>query len=277
MKAKRENIFNQENSSVLYLDKVTTESLRQLINPDSNVLAIVINDFADSRQCEYSSRKIRSSKSKTAYKVAEGIQREGDAIYDAADNPEQLKVYLKNITKNHKRIRDFFPDGFSPIDKLRLQLQEEWPQSSTLGNFANNPAFAGLVRYFKEGTGGAGPHTDVVSWDLPEDMLALAILFQIAANVYLSMPEKGGELTLWDFGLYPEKTYKAYLDKSSAYALDLSLLPPPSVTITPKVGQLILFNASLVHSVSDSFGGDRITTSTFIGYVSDDQPLKIFS
>jgi len=277
MIAKRLNIHRLNDPHVLYANDLTLEAITKLLSPDSPILAVVINNFTDLETCRTSSNKIRNSSQKSSYKVASGIKREGDAIYDAANDPDQLLEYLKNIPKNHQRTRGFFGSDFTPIDKLRLQMQELWPKSSTLGTFSDTPAYAGLIRHFMEGCGGADPHSDVVGWDLPSDPTAQSMSTQLAGNIYLTMPKEGGNLSLWDFGLFPQKTYQAFRDANSKYALDASLLPQPKVTITPEVGQLILFNANFIHSVSKCIGGDRITTSAFIGYASDEQPLKFFS
>ena len=115
---------------------------------------------------------------------------------------------------------------------------------------------------------------DVLAWDLPANSPEGGLKLQFAANVYMQVPRSGGELVVWPVSLDREK----YLElNTGSYGVDASKLGVEPTIITPKVGELILFNCRLVHAVNDNDECDRVAASCFVGYRGHSLPLPMWS
>src|SRR5262245_51389462 len=98
------------------------------------------------------------------------------------------------------------------------------------------------------------PHFD----SLPPD---LTLDGQFSANVYLKVPEHGGELDVWNHPtLSPDEIHDDQLGRDWR-----SMLPPP-IRIRPAVGDLILINTRKPHAVCSFARGERVSIQCFIGY-----------
>jgi predicted 2-oxoglutarate/Fe(II)-dependent dioxygenase YbiX len=165
-----------------------------------------------------------------------------------------------------------------PIDRFRLEIDEAWGRGAKLGNLhlaKNLKAFAGLVRIFSQGSG-TEIHLDKLAWDLEQiDQANTEVMIQLAVNVYLDLPESGGEVKLWRISP-DKKEYEKYRNKNS-YGLDEGKMPKPDLVFKPKIGDLWLFRASELHQVVEAGKGRRVTQSCFVGFRGDDEYLIIWS
>ncbi|MFM7852644.1 MAG: hypothetical protein ACKO96_12205, partial [Flammeovirgaceae bacterium] len=152
------------------------------------------------------------------YENAPLIGRIGQAFFESQTSAETTERYWKNAICWVRMMREVCQPYLTPIDKLRLEMDEVWPMGSSLGSLEGRRMFAGLARVFKEGAY-AEAHQDVLSWDTPESISAKKISGQIAANTYLKMPKHGGELKLWRVELSREEYEKIKIKDS--YGLDL--------------------------------------------------------
>jgi len=163
----------------------------------------------------------------------------------------------------------------SPVDRLRLELDDIWTYGCNLAKLGDKKTFAGVVREYKE-TSSAEPHCDVIAWDILESHKdQTTVINQIAANVYLKTSESGGELVLWDE--WPTQSKYNMAHNAEGIGLDSKKILPPKLEITPKQGDLILFNSMRIHSVKEIKTSVRMTWACFIGYSRTDAPLVIWS
>jgi 2OG-Fe(II) oxygenase superfamily len=209
------------------------------------------------------------------YANAPDIGRVGQAYFETIDDPEKREVYYANAATWIRALRDLCAPFACPMDTLRLQLQETWPAGATLETIDNRPMFVGLARVFENGAG-AHPHQDVLARDAPAGCArARTLRAQLAANVYLKPAASGGELEIW----LRKPTNGEYetLRMPGSYGVDRTLIGEPDLVLTPRTGDLILFNAHNLHAVRPAGGGPRITMSTFIGYRGQHQPLTYCS
>lgn len=152
-----------------------------------------------------------------------------------------------------------------------------WPSGAKLASYDNKKMFSGLVRVFKEGAS-AEPHQDIFMRDAPELIEKLNIKEQIAFNIYFDIPERGGEIELWNWKA-TDSDFDSLRnsDPALSYSFDRNKIPACNIKYKPAKGEILLFNPRHVHAVSASFGKPRLTISTFIGYTAENEPLVLWS
>lgn len=196
------------------------------------------------------------------YEKAPGIGKVGFPYYDTAGDHEFEAKYWANALEWIRTVRAAFWPYLSPIDRLRLDLDEQWSQGARLLRDAiNRPAFAGLSRVFEDG-GEALPHLDRLEWDAAIGRFKASPAAQVAMNVYMKIPARGGELAIWR--VKPDRRRYEELRIPGSYGLRRELLGEPDAVIEPQPGELILFDAQNVHAVYKSSGGPRVTVSFFV-------------
>ena len=161
----------------------------------------------------------------------------------------------------------------TPVDRLRVEIGDSWANGCNLATISGNKLFAGLVREFKENSY-AEPHNDVLAWDVTGNN-STSVTNQLAANVYLKTSLVGGELILWN--VWPTKSEYNAIKIDGSYGIDKNKIISPQIMITPKEGELILFNSMRIHSVEKIQSGSRMTWTCFVGYSDEKKPLVVWS
>jgi hypothetical protein len=259
---------------IIYEDKPIAKAVREVLTGNAHVLRVPT--FFSKAACERMARIVDGSDMTGAYLNAPEIKRTGRAYFERGRgaNAEAVLDYDTNAVSWMAQMRDAAAPMQLPIDRLRLTLDDLWPAGATVATIEGTRAFCGLMRIFEPGAS-AEPHMDVLAWDVTEGHPDGELAGQAAANVYLTMPESGGELTIWPMTL----DYEAYQRhrRPGSYGLTIEALSCQPVTLKPEVGELIIFNSNLVHAVEPGRGGDRVTASCFIGYRADNSPLIFWS
>jgi 2OG-Fe(II) oxygenase superfamily len=151
-------------------------------------------------------------------------------------------------------MRGFATPALAPIDKLRLELDEQFDEGASVASFQGRKMLTGIARITRAASSHLSaeqPHFDA----LPEKYARLDA--QLAANIYLQVPGAGGELEIWDVPpLHP----------MSQVPDDWRAMLPGSIKIRPQQGELIIFNCRRPHAVGEFTGTDRVTAQTFIGW-----------
>lgn len=261
-----------KNFSVIWDKEIKQSGLVSLLRKE--VAAVRIPNYYDQELCATITERLLSSEHYGNYVNAPKIARIGQAYFESQASTKSKERYEKMSTRWIREIREGCTPYLSPIDKLRLELDEVWSPGAKLGRIGDTKLFAGLARHFGEGSE-AEPHTDVLEWDAPNEADAQSLKGQLATNTYLSVPEEGGELTLWD--VWPTKAEFEEMRAPGSYGLKRELLPDPAVTIRPEAGELIIFNPTRVHAVEKIKKGSRVTWSSFVGFVDTETPLTIWS
>jgi hypothetical protein len=202
-----------------------------------------------------------------------GGKRLGIPFFDTRLHPELLDEYYAEALPAQRRLRQIFAPFLSPIDKLRLELQEIWPYGALPENLTGRNLFIGLGRVFEKDVDGA-PHQDILRRDTPEAK-ARTIQAQLGSNIYLQCPSTGGELEIWHL-YFADDECEQYIAPGS-HGIDRSRLPAPTVVIKPEPGDLILFNSESLHAVTAVNAETRVSISSFIGYRGIDAPLTMWS
>jgi hypothetical protein len=158
------------------------------------------------------------------------------------------------------------------LDPLRICLErigEVWGAPPEAARIAGRPVMAGTVR---ESNGGLRVHFDNVAREFPHGLFDQRLLAQLAINVYLMMPETGGETTIW------RRTWEPADEAARiGFGYDREVVSGvQSVTVRPEPGDALVFNPRFYHSVAGGQGGRRVSVAMFIG-ITTDGTLAIWS
>ena len=254
---------------ILITEVLDGESISAL--NDDKLLAVVVRNFYRPELAEDLSSKILSSSEVAQYthELADGdmlvqkyfgVDRLGfpfNLTYHAKEHDPLVEQYYREARVGIERMRTLSAPGISPIDKLRLVLDEVYPDGATVAAFEGRKMLAGIGRITKAELSymsAEQPHFDA----LPERYAQLD--GQLAANIYLKVPDKGGELELWDV---------APVNPLSEAPEDWRAVLPQSIKIKPEVGDLVIFNCRRPHAVCEFQGDDRVSVQMFMGYQKD--------
>jgi len=231
-----------------------------------DVLALRIKRFVRLDAAQEIAERIASHWSLSAYRNTPELVRVGESHYETHDpngttNNEALQSYLDNADLLMEEIRKACSPHESPLDKLWSMLGEEFGVERA--RIAGREMFAGIGRVFPEGTE-LLPHNDSLARDAPGVPIGAELNGQLAANVYLRVPEQGGQLQLWEVRPSAEDL-QAWRAPGSEYGTDRTLVPPPDLEIQIAPGDLVLIDATKLHGVARQIRGSRISLSCFLG------------
>lgn len=207
------------------------------------------------------------------YLNAPSIGRIGMAFYEAENQAPLMASYFESVFENIDELRRRCAPYVSPIDLLRCVLDEAWPAGAQLETLYGRKMYVGLSRVIKPGVTFLAHH-DIFAKDAPDSFQARSLQAQMAANVYLSMPDTGGALHVWSKALSPEKFDEM---RGDSYGIDPAVLGDPALEVRPNVGDLLLFNSRHMHAVTPGTDGVRLSLSCFVGYRGPAMPLSFWS
>ncbi len=207
------------------------------------------------------------------FNKAYDIGKIGLAHYEI-DSPQKFDLYHSEALENTWQLRNIFEPYFSPIDKVRLLLEEVWPAGAQLEMLYGKKCFVGICRVMEPSVELLA-HNDRLDRDSPDSLQARSLVSQLSACVYIQVPDEGGGLRLW---MKEPRNEEEYLKLCSGnYGIELHKLGQPIHVIEPKCGDLIIFNIRKYHGVAPAKGKARINVGAFIGYRSIHQPLTYWS
>jgi len=254
------------------VDRLEQQHILDIVN--GKLDAIRIKNFCSAEVCQEISEKVLNSSLYGRYVNAPKIGRVGQAFFESQACEKSKLQYAQKSVLWMKQLREECEPNLTPIDKIRLELDEAWEKGAIVHSLDGTKMFAGLVREFATGSC-AEPHQDILSWDAKGVWDAEVVRSQVAINVYMRVPEEGGELVLWPRSL-TAKEYETFQIPGS-YGVRRDVLGSPSQVITPEAGELIMFNPRNVHAVDEIKKGLRVTWSMFAGIVSQDTPVVMWS
>lgn len=267
---------------VLERDDLQATDVLAVAESGSGSLAVMVRDYYSKAACdEMAARLLAAPQLWTSYPVgsgAEHIGTSGGALFNCVGDElsSDCIEYFEKAPSRNRALREVLAPWIHPADRVRIELDNEWPAGATLLRVEGRPSFYGLCRLVRAG-GGIEPHTDRADWDLPRPETA-GFRTQLFLNVYLSQAEYGGDLELWDIEVPKKSDYDALRSKEASYALDRDLLPESTETISVEPGTLLIAAASKPHAVTPCAGaGQRLSVSGFIGYSGPHAPLYAFS
>jgi hypothetical protein len=148
-----------------------------------------------------------------------------------------------------------------PLEHIVTRLAECWQGPVTPVTVGERPLFAGMIREF---SGGARIHFDEVVREFPGVFDSVPIA-QFGFNCHLSMPEEGGDLTVYRRRWQPRDDHHRV-----GYGWDRLIVDgEPSLTIRAEAGDAVIFDSRNYHSVAANTAGRRVTLSFFIGVTAE--------
>jgi hypothetical protein len=183
--------------------------------------------------------------------------------------------HSRNTPRWFAQCRKIFDPYLSPIEKLLLELQQQWPLGCRLQSFASRLAFTGLLRAVPDG-GKADVHQDMTKWDIRHIAEAQDLGTVLSCVCYLDCAEAGGLLELWNHGFIDEAEYNR-CKTPNHYGIDRRFVGEPAVVLTPHPGDMIIFNAQKLHAVTCTKSNRRrLTQSAFIAYRGPNRELSTY-
>ena len=215
-----------------------------------------------------------------------------------SEGAEAVERYFEESTHQMRQMRlprvggteQIFP-CLGPIDKLRLELDEVWPDGATVGKNKDGLAYlAGMGRVMHGPTRWMDGFCHVDELGV---MTKSAGLF--SANVYLEVPDSdassssssssssGGELLIWDLQIRSRwDFYRNAFTLSHLLVQDadgqarLREKFPEPLRLQPEVGELILLCAQRPHAVNGFAAGTRVSMQSFINHTAG-KPVQLDS
>lgn len=144
-----------------------------------------------------------------------------------------------------------------PMDAILDQLRESFGGQVERATVGGRPLFAGMLR---ELTGGGRMHFDEVSREFP-GVLDEEPVIQFGFNCHLSVPETGGELSVFRRRWRPtDDTHRV------GYGWDERIAGQDArLTLRADVGDGVFFDCRNYHAIAPSGSGRRLTLSFFAG------------
>lgn len=260
------------------ISALNTECLNRLFNDE--IIALVVRNYFDPSLCKKIGDEIAQNDSleKYYYEVSDkgerkslflGVSRLGVSFSTTFGRDRmgtETKRYYEVALNNIGRVRSFFSPYLSPIDKLRLELDEYYSNGSKLGTFEKKKMFTGIARVthkdmdFQEKM----PHVD----SLPSEY---NLERQYSANIYLTVPDSGGEIVIYPLAPLSASEVDDFEINEELWRSKL----PEGVSIKPNAGDLIIINTRRPHAVKKFSEKNRVSLQTFIG-VNKGEPLHLW-
>jgi hypothetical protein len=223
--------------------------------------AICVPDCVSRSMCEATLRALVSVQF-AAYgteRVFPPVMRFGVAISDYRRDGLVDDSYWDALKLGEQAWRDLgLP--FDPFGICRDALGAHWPGTVAVGRRGGREVGAGVAR---EPNQGFIVHFDDAVREFSGNVLDANLVAQFAFNLYLSVPEDGGETVVWRHRWDPaDEEYR--LPSSYGYS-DEVVRGAEYFELKPEVGQALLFNSRHFHAVRPSRDGRRIALGFSVG------------
>jgi hypothetical protein len=159
----------------------------------------------------------------------------------------------------------------NPFETCRALLAGNGPGNAVVGRRNGRLMSPGIVR---EINFGLQVHFDDMTREYQGRLLDANLTAQFAFNLYLAVPDTGGELILWRHRWHPSDE-ELRITGGYGYRRDV-VKNEQSLTLKPHVGEAILFDPRNYHTVLPCQAGRRLSLGFFVG-LSDEGSLHVWS
>mgnify|MGYP000942256652 CR=1 FL=1 len=263
--------------------ELSAKDIESLIKGE--LLAIRIPNFSTPDTCRKLSNVVTSDTGRINYKH-DLIQKDGSIktldygvetpsipftwVAMEPDNLSLLEQYLTVSEKQQSRINVAIGFDENPVRRCIGQLAKAWHHGIEIARHKGRLLHPGLLRLTLPNavTLNDSPHIDSL---LHPSFNQSA---QLSMNIYLSTPEHGGELIVWDIPPLLTENCKTFETDDNMRKI---LQKKPCYKIRPEEGELILINTRIPHAVSTFQNGCRVSQQAFIGVKDSHSPLYVWS
>lgn len=254
-----------------YHEELTPASLHQLATGELDLIRH--RGFVPAGHCEAVLPRVVAECELARYTLTSDLQSLGTSLGEVTASPELTGQYFATAPVTTALIRDrIFGSLTSPLDRLRLWLDEAWPYGAGVARHEQRMMLPGIIRRWPLG-GQANPHIDERGIEL---LAGLQLSRRIGVNVYLEVPPAGcgGEVEFWG---RPDNEHDYARQRRPDYGLDRELLGEPHRVVAPELGDLLMFDAARIHGVRKVSQGSRVTAACFVGVRTQADPLVVFA
>lgn len=256
------------------VERLTVQHLSALF--ERRVAACHLKHFMGLDACRAVSARLLVDSSRQLHDSVPNLEVIGRPYFTARQSHAAALAYFDEGDALATRLASMAAPYASPLVALTSLLATAWAPGIERHRLRSDgrsmsPA---LIRIFPNGVE-VLPHQDDLSQEAPGSPHAAALVDQLGLNLYLSMPDTGGELELYLEHIDPASYHRL---SRGAYGLPRDTVPSPRCVIRPAVGDVVLFSSRQLHAVRRGHNGaPRITLSAFIGYTTPDAPLTIWA
>ena len=229
---------------------------------EGRVSCIICKRFLPEGHAEAITRDLLDSEFFVDHADVPGLKVLGLSHFQAVRDISLFSFYSNFGSLIEEKFREICAPIASPFDLFLSYMTEVWVFGIRKMTLKGEPPFAPFtIRSCGKGIG-IEPHQDILSAESPEVEKAAQLQLQLASNIFLSTSSRGGDLLL--FNLVQNDT--GYTDLNGGpMTIPIEKLPKPSITISPEIGDLIIFDCTKVHMVTNNEEGKhRITVSSFM-------------
>ena len=254
--------------------RLVTTHLKRLVA--GRVAAVVIPDLLSSALCDQIAKQL-DSVGFTYYKqLVPPVGKIGAAQSEFINQPLGLRHYFEAAPKARAELSEVFRGTVNLTDFMIKTLQGAWPQPVSPLVDASGEQF--VVGVFRDVPGGT-LHRDWAPRDAPTWPNG-NLSAQIAANIHLVSPRKGGELVVYERSWISgdEELFPHRLPNGKTYGYEHNVVEGVSkFVIEPKVGTCVLINTRNYHEILPVSDGRRLTFSVFAGVDRETNRLALWS
>jgi hypothetical protein len=193
-------------------------------------------------------------------RISPTVMRCGVGVSDHRDRGTVAESYWPAVADSQRKWRDL-ELAFDPFGYCREALQEEWPHSVRVGQRGGRPMGEGVAR---EPNNGFQVHFDEALREFSGNLLDDDLVGQFAFNLYLSVPESGGETVVWRHRWQPADETFRLPHSTYGYSPDV-VGDAESFELKPSIGEALLFDPRNFHAVRPSNGTRRVALGFAVG------------
>jgi hypothetical protein len=229
--------------------------------------AVRIPDFLDTPTCGNAMAALHRlpTADYDPTRVPTPIVRFGPALNDYRDHHGRLDAdrywHAAETARTAWHDASMRPD---PIAIALARLGTAWGAAVTPATIDGRAVFGGTLR---EINGGALIHYDDINREFSKGLFDQDVVAQLAFNTWVAVPEMGGATTVWRHRWEPADEHHR-----DAYGYRPEAVEHcQHVSLTPQLGDGLLFNPANFHAVQPNPAGRRIAFAFFLGLTTTGQ------